>query len=181
MRRFGVFLLLSVGLLVMRSQATPTSYKIQFTTTFGTAPSSGSFTYDPSTGFSAFLVQWDGVTFDLTSAANAPVQFGSTGCNSEGSTPQYGFIIMAQLATGCNVSYSWGAQSTPPPPNASFSFQLFNNTAAADEIFLATNSGRNAAFGGGTWRLSAVPEPSTLGYVLFGGLSILARWSAKRM
>jgi hypothetical protein len=160
MRRFGVLLLLSMGLLVMRSQATPTTYNIRFTTTSGIASSSGSFTYDPSKGFSAFIVQWNGVTFDLTSAANAPVQFGSTGCDSEGSTPQYGFIIMAQIATGCNVSHSWGAQSTPP--NASFGFQLFNNTAAADEIFLATNSGTNVAFGGGTWRLSAVPEQSTL-------------------
>src|SRR5215469_1023406 len=101
MQRLGVFLLLSIGLLVMRSQAAQTTYDIEFMTSFGTAPSSGSFTYDPSTGFSAFIVQWDGVTFDLTSAANAPLQFGTTGCDGEGSTPQYGFIIMAEIATGC--------------------------------------------------------------------------------
>ena len=120
MQRVGVLLLLSVGFLVMRSQAAQITYNIEFTTTSGTAPSSGSFAYDPSTGFSAFIVQWEGVTFNLTSAANAPLQFGSTGCDSEGSTPQYGFIIMAQIATGCNVSYAWGAQSTPP--YASFGF-----------------------------------------------------------
>ena len=179
MKRVGVFLLLSIGFLVMRSQAAQITYSIEFTTSFGTAPSSGSFTYDPSTGFSAFIVQWDGVTFDLTSAANAPLQFGSTGCDSEGSTPQYGFIIMSQIATGCNVSYMWGAQSTPP--SASFGFSLFDpTTTAEDTIFLATNNGAIVAFGGGTWRLSAVPEPSTLGSVLFGVLSILGRRCAKR-
>jgi hypothetical protein len=178
MQRVGVLLLLSVGFLVMRSQAAQITYNIGFTTSFGTAPSSGSFTYDPSTGFSAFIVQWDGVTFNLTSAANAPLQFGSTGCDSEGSTPQYGFIIMAQIATGCNVSYAWGAQSTPP--SASFGFSLFDPTTAEDTIFLDTNNGAILAFGGGTWRLTAVPEPTTLGSALFGVLSILGRWCAKR-
>jgi hypothetical protein len=180
MQRVGVLLLLCVGFLVMKSQAAQITYNIEFTTSFGTAPSSGSFTYDPSIGFSAFIVQWDGVTFNLTSAANAPLQFGSTGCDSEGSTPQYGFIIMAQIATGCNVTYAWGAQSTPPPPNASFGFQLYDQTAAADEIFLATNNGSTVAFGGGTWRLTAVPEPTTLGSALFGVLSIFGRWCVKR-
>lgn len=179
MRRIGVFLLLSMGFLVMRSQATPITYNIEFTTSFGTGPSSGSFTYDPSTGFSDFIVQWDGVTFNLTSAANAPLLgTRSTGCDHRGSTPQYGFIIMSQSATGCNVSYAWGAQSTPP--SASFDFHLFDSTAASDDIYLATNDGSILAGGGGTWRLSAVPEPSTLGFVLFGVLSILGRWSAKR-
>src|SRR5205823_4784750 len=107
---------------------------------FGTLPTSGSFTYDASTGFSAFIVQWDGITFNLTSAANTPaLGTRSTGCNSRGSTPQYGFIIMDQIATGCDVSYMWGAQSTPP--SASFDFQLFDRTAASDDIFLGTNNG----------------------------------------
>ena len=46
------------------------NYVIVFTTTSGDAPTSGSFSYDTATGFSNFLVVWDGYTFDLTHVFN---------------------------------------------------------------------------------------------------------------
>ena len=63
-----------LGLLLAASaNADSINYTIQFTTTSGTAPTSGSFTYDSATSlFSNFLVEWDIYNFDLTAAANAP-------------------------------------------------------------------------------------------------------------
>ena len=49
-----------------------TTYTLTFTGS-PLLPSSGSFTYDPDTPhFTSFSVTWEGINFDLTSAANAP-------------------------------------------------------------------------------------------------------------
>src|SRR5450432_1944692 len=70
-----------------------TTYTVNFTVSSGNAPTAGSFTYDGST-FSAFDVTWEGDTFDLTTSANSMFLQGNTGCDSRGSTPGYGFILM---------------------------------------------------------------------------------------
>src|SRR5579863_7894850 len=60
------------------ADASPLSYDIDFTAFnfMGPPPTSGSFTYDASAAigsqFSDFTVVWDGLTFDLTAAANNP-------------------------------------------------------------------------------------------------------------
>src|ERR1039457_3718761 len=83
---------------------TITEYTINFTTTSGVAPPSGSFTYDSTVqSFANFLVSWGGITFDLTAAADSPILFG-TGCTGEAATPAYGFAIMSQDVTGCPVT-----------------------------------------------------------------------------
>jgi hypothetical protein len=74
--RRAVQVLLLTGLVASGAFAVPVPYVIHFTTTSGSpAPTSGSFTYDSAAAlgaqFTAFVVVWDGLTFDLTSAANA--------------------------------------------------------------------------------------------------------------
>ena len=52
--------------------ATPTQYDIAFSG--GSPTPTGSFLYDPTVPtFSDFIVTWNGLTFDLTGAANTPV------------------------------------------------------------------------------------------------------------
>src|ERR1700731_2325351 len=56
------------------AMADSTSYTIHFIG-FQTLPTAGSVTYDSDLAnpFSAFLVTWNGFTFDLTSSANDPL------------------------------------------------------------------------------------------------------------
>src|ERR1035438_3957196 len=66
---------LFIGLVGAVSSATAgtITYNINFTTTGGLAPLSGTFTYDLTLNtFTNFLVTWDGTTFDLRSEANSP-------------------------------------------------------------------------------------------------------------
>ena len=66
---------LSLGLGAGPAAAAFIHYNITFTgsTSAGTLPS-GSFDYDSAApSFANFVVQWDGVTFDLTAAANNPI------------------------------------------------------------------------------------------------------------
>ena len=52
-----------------------------------TVPALGVFSYDPNTpSFSNFAVFWDGILFDLTDAANAPVVGGA--CAGADSSPR---------------------------------------------------------------------------------------------
>jgi len=55
------------------SSMAATTYDITFSTAYGPAPTSGSFTYDSTSHtFSNFDVVFGGATYDLTSAANTP-------------------------------------------------------------------------------------------------------------
>ncbi len=77
-RHLGIRLLLLatfIAPLAMADLADSTTYTIQFFggPENGILPTAGGFTYDPDTAtFSSFVVIWDSITFDLTSAANAP-------------------------------------------------------------------------------------------------------------
>jgi hypothetical protein len=82
-----------------------TTYTINFTGG-PLLPTAGSFTYDPDTpNFTNFLVTWDGVPFDLTSAANDPI------IGIGGNPPCIG------AATGAAATFLLlsGACSPPPP------------------------------------------------------------------
>ncbi len=69
----------------LTATAAPVNYTIDFTTTAGTAPTSGSFAYDSASAtFSGFHVAWDGFDFDLTDSANGPVTGGNAGCAGSG-------------------------------------------------------------------------------------------------
>lgn len=156
-----------------------TLYDISFTLTSGpNVPTSGSFTYDPVSGFSAFVVVFDSVAFDLTSAANAPFLTGSTGCNSRASNQQYGFIIMSESATGCTPVYDW-LGSIAPLGNGTFGFAL--SVTPSGDVIEQTRSLLmipNGAFGNGTFSIAAVPEPSSLGLaaISLGIWAFLLAW-----
>jgi hypothetical protein len=157
-----------------------TTYDINFTLGGGTpAPTAGSFTYDPTVGFSNFVVDWFGQTFDLTSTANAGLFIGGTGCNTESNTPQYAFLILTKALTGCSVLYFWSGGGSNSG-GVDFTFSAVSGTNA-DHVQVSNPFPPDGTLeAGGSWTLTQVsststPEPATLGVTLLAGLALLGR------
>jgi hypothetical protein len=176
---FLAFSLLAGGAGTTSRADTITTYTINFTTTSGPAPTSGSFTYDSTTPrFTNFLVVWEGITFDLTSSANAPIIAG-TGCTGEASTPAYGFALMTLDITGCPITYLWIGEQTPSGDEGFAFVATLPNFAGVDEV-VVTLVGPPPPFPGvatGRWAVSTIPEPAS--FVLLGS-GLLALWGALR-
>jgi len=163
-------LLILITLVVAGSIATasPITYNINFTTTSGLAPASGSFTYDASTTtFSNFSVVWDTISFpDLTFIANT--EGGDCGANP--STPAIAFLF---LDTGCGGTRAWTASvgSEPPPLEfASFSFSGTEGAFAPGDGFTIISS-QPLVDAGGNFTISpatAVPEPASASLFALG-------------
>jgi len=177
-----VLIALSCGLSCLPGQAAPVTYNVHFTLDRGTQlPASASFTYDPNSGFSDFLVVWNSLTFDLTPEANAPQVVPPTGCQGEASNYQFGFILMSQSAAGCTPQYFW--QGEDDSLEEFFSFALLTNTdpltGAAISENLSISTGHDH-LGIGGWTLTAVPEPGTWTGVAIAGLLLARRRVGRR-
>lgn len=155
-----------------------TTYDINFTLGTGTpAPTAGSFTYDPAVGFSNFVVDWSGHSFDLTSTANSGLAIGGIGCNSEGNTPQYAFLILTKALTGCSVTYTWSSLASS---GIGLNFTFFAFSGSNDDripVFDPFPPDVSLA-ATGSWTLTQVsststPEPAPLGVTLIAGLVLL--------
>jgi hypothetical protein len=157
-----------------------TNYTISFSGT-GTLPTSGSFTYDSTTpAFSSFIVVWDGLTFNLTSAANSPGIAGPTppACISGDS----GAAASFQLLTNCGgPTTEW--QANPLGTFVNFIF-LTPETSSACETghncigFSASASSSTLDGAGGTFSVAVTtaPEPRSLALMLLGlGLVFVMR------
>ena len=174
-------LLLAAATLSMPLRAAPTTYRINFTTQSGTAPTSGSFTYDPSTGFSNFIVVWNGQTYNLTSAANSPTSPTPTGCPNEAPTSAYGFIIMSQTPTCPGGRYNWlGIPSSP----SSFGFVV--DLGSGDDDIVSSGPGSSGATSFGGWSITpetppATPAPASLILALIGLASIAVFYAVRSL
>ena len=163
-------------------EAAPITYAITFTPASGIAPTSGSFTYDSvadgASAFSNFLVVWNGLTFDLTSSANAPANF-SNGCDTQAGGPNNGhktFDVLFDGTPDCGGTLDWHA--TTGVTLASFVFRDNADTPQDPGMLISTTiaipaSGR----GTGTWAVapSAVPEPASVWLMLSGGIGLFVR------
>lgn len=189
MHRFRLLLLGMVGFLAPLSAGT-TRYYINFTLlggwnpygpglpVFVTAPTGGSFLYDPSisNGFSDFQVQWNGQVFDLTQEANTPITAPHPGQCAESANDNwtFGFAILSQQATGCNAVYFWDALAVDS--GSLFDFRLIDNPPPPVDLELCDGctGARISGYAGnaipsysyGTWTIS--PEPGTAGVLLAG-------------
>ena len=153
--------------------ASPVTYNISFTLTTGTtAPTSASFVYDSAAvagaRFSSFVVNWDGLTFDLTASANHPSTFFGTGCKLDG------FLLLS----GISVCTPPGQQSWKGAITSLASFYFIENAAPIDFALVggSLEITGTAKSGTGSYSISQVPEPSTALLVL----APLAWLAAKR-
>jgi hypothetical protein len=156
--------------------ASPITYNIDFTTTSGLAPTSGSFTYDAATTtFSNFIVDWDTISFsDLTTIANTE---GGT-CGASPSSPANAFLF---LDTGCGGTRAWTASVGPESPFLEFASFFFTGTEGEiDPDGFSIVSSQPLIDAGGSFTISpatAVPEPASAGMfgLGFAGLLIAFR------
>jgi hypothetical protein len=121
----GTLLTLALTVASGVSSAASTAYDINFTVTDGGPAPTGSFIYDPNAGFSDFIVNWDGNTVDLTSAANNLTEVAEP---SAGGEPPSAF------AASCGVSgpqLAFDLISSAPCISATSQFNADRFTATA--------------------------------------------------
>ena len=123
LRGIGLLILLAATLASPSvAKAAPMTYFVNFTGGL-TLPALGVFSYDATSGFSNFLVSWNGTLFDLTSAANAPGVGG--GCPGASSSSATGFALMDHsLCSG--VFSRWNGNQS----SVLSSFSFYNETLA---------------------------------------------------
>ncbi len=165
--------------------AAPQTYVIDFVVTQGSiAPTAGSFTYDATIGFSNFTVTWNGVTVDLSTAANAPTLFTTAGGYAIG-TAADAFSLMTNSLPQPRSYTNWAAFNNGGL-GTYFGFKSGAGQPGGNESLVAVNGG-SAAFGtdptnlvqAGSFSIAAVPEPATAAMAL-AGLVILLGASRRR-
>lgn len=186
---------LSLALLgaLSSAHAAPVKYNIQFTTTFGSpTPASGSFFYDPDVPvFSGFLVVWNGISFNMTAAANNP-QFASGACNTAGNGAADTFDFLLNQNCGSGQYFNGWAANTQDfgvgPISSVFDFQRIDNGSfPTDQIVFEaveiTLSGDVTA-AQGTFSISLaetpVPEPATLSLLTAAAALLAVRLRMRR-
>src|SRR5450755_1827745 len=133
--------------------ADPVTYDIAFTGGFygqsgaliPDAPQSGSFSYDPATGFSNFIIDWGILSFDLTAVANAnpAMDFESLMTSDQWTALQVEGISYAMAATTFNMDGIAPVQDPGLPSGVS--------TPTEAAVFQ------------GTYALTSAPDPPPFG------------------
>ena len=183
MRRYQLTPILTLLFALSAQSAWAGSYTINFTplpTSGAFAPTSGTFDYDPASGFSNFLVTWDGGQFDLTASANSPA---GSGCGGT-----YNAALSFALIEGLTPCNSQGETTTTDFWAGSvgnhFGQFVFTDGLNNDEIELVSPVINDNALTGsftylGGWTVTesttTTPEPTTAITVLLGAFLILMR------
>jgi hypothetical protein len=168
-------------------QAAAVTYDINFTVGFDdVAAPTGSFTYNAATSqLTNFTVNWDGVTFDLTSAANGVIFF-PEGPACVGNLSG-GAAAFALLSPGCPTFWAASAEPEDNTVFAVFAFGESDTELFGSSEVNAPNAidGDTGADGGFTIAAvqapssSATPEPGTVALVA-GGLGLVLLRRGKR-
>jgi hypothetical protein len=156
-----------------------TDYTINFTGG-SPKPTAGSFTYDETNPqFSSFFVTWDGLTFDLTSSANAP-----------GTSPPLpaciGGTLDAEasfdaLSSDCSGEQSWSAGTSGGSPVFNFFVDAPPNNPFEIHGNLSGFTGPDAGASGGLTIspvVAPVPEPTST--ILLATVLAMASFLARK-
>lgn len=142
-------------------------------------PTAGNFSYDNTTNqFTEFIIGWDGLLFNLASAANNPlISGGGPPCIGGATGPQASFALMTNCLPDATDSVTWAASMVPGPSGEScFDFSAENSVTGGEitikDCMPETAVGRPGAMSGGNFSsfnpFLPVPEPKTLGLMLLG-------------
>jgi hypothetical protein len=180
--KFSIWFLAGIAS-VIPVLAIPVNYTMTFTggpfengVQINFAPASGSFSYDTTTGFSNFLVNFGSDTFDFTAAANAPTICSTVSSCSPGTAVEE----FQELTTHGN----WTDHE-----NSSFTFGVSGINSLVLGDFHGPISAQAAGFSNftgtsppavGAFTISAVPEPGTLEMFFVAALFLFQRTRAKR-
>jgi hypothetical protein len=177
---------------------TCTTYNITFQPpdTGSIAPAAGSFIYDSSSNtFYDFDVSWDGITFDLTPAANNPQidSFTSGPCASD-TGGVLGFAIMSE-SCGSPAYDSWTATTGT---DVSTNFSFFDSADPTDSVIASvgvygsgTTINASSSSTNNAWSIASaqgpapgpptsMPESGAL-IMLFANLAAVAFFARKRV
>jgi hypothetical protein len=160
------------------ANATPVTYTLDlsnvFTGTVNLVPTSATFTYDASaplgSQFTAFTVDWDNITFDLTASANFPM-FAGSGCAISASGSAAAFAMLTgQNVCGPSTSFVWEGEFIGNV--GIFSIQaseVSNNVGVTDKVTGLPSAGADYDEGNSVSAqpvVATVPEPPS--FVLLG-------------
>lgn len=179
---------LSLALLgaLTSAHAAPVRYNIQFTTTSGSpAPTSGSFFYDSDVPvFSNFLVVWNGISFDMTAAANNPT-FAMGACNTagNGAADTFDFLLNQNCGSGQYFN-GWGGFGYGFASGFTFERSDAENLPTNAISFSAIDSSTDNTSAQGTFSISLaeapVPEPATLSMLTAAAALLAVRLRMRR-
>jgi hypothetical protein len=157
------------------------NYSILFTVANGGPDASGTFTYANGT-FSDFDVEYDGLTFDLSSDASAVSGVG--GCSGGPGVSTFNYF---ESSTGCGgPPREWSAASLGVGPGATFLFSVDYQGFGKSLAMLAPAANSIGTFVVTDLSTHAAPEldpNSAVGCVTFlvGSLAVLAGCRPRRM
>jgi hypothetical protein len=171
--------------------AAPTHYDFSFTLASGSiAPTSGVFDYDSSTQvFTDFVVRWNGLTFDLTAAANAPIVLGTiypAQCGVTGAALAFAFLrhdtcIDDFIRVDSDIWFAQIPLDFSRPQLFAFdgiSFLPSNEIAFSATAPYDPSQPPTPTTSVGRWTIAAasdpssVPEPGSLALLAFGAASL---------
>ena len=97
----------------------------------------GSFNYDTQSGFSAFIVQWNGVTFDMTGPANNPSVSGNGIACLLTANPQLSFGVLNHSVPDCPLFANPIWQGTSNSTTIEFRIASFCGDGDCGSVFFS--------------------------------------------
>ena len=174
------------GLVSVSASAAPITYNFDFTNTAGSlSPNSGSFSFDPTSNqFTAFQVEWNGGTFNLTGSANDPSMDPGFPCDTGSNRVHFYNVLVNGCTAGVAAQWSGISQGAGGSShNFAMGFSTVSGEASVTVYELGTPSSSSVSTAEivfGSFKVvpsspsSDIPEPNTVLLVPVGGAMLLA-------